>query len=94
MIFRIEFTRQAKRALDVELPQSVAAACAGFIFGALAENPHRVGKQLRPPHFPSYAARRGEFRVIYDIEEEKVVVTVINIRHRREVYRQPVITPS
>jgi mRNA interferase RelE/StbE len=87
--YRIAFTRQAKRALDVELPESVAAACAEFIYGVLAENPHRVGKQLTPPHYPSYAARRGDFRVIYDIEEEKVVVTVINVRHRRDVYRTP-----
>ena len=88
MTFRIAFTRQAKRALDVELPESVAAACAEFIYGALAENPHRVGKQLAPPHYPSYAARRGEFRVIYDIDEEGVVVTVVNIRHRRDIYRR------
>lgn len=86
MTFRIAFTRQAKRALDVQLPASVAAACAEFIYGVLAENPHRVGKQLTSPHYPSYAARRGDFRVIYDIEEETVVVTVVNIRHRRDAY--------
>lgn len=89
MIFRIAFTRQAKRALDVDLPESVAAACAEFIYGALAENPRRVGNQLAPPHYPRYAARRGEFRIIYEIHDDDVVVLVVDIRHRRVVYRRP-----
>lgn len=87
MTFRITFARQAKRALDLELPEAVAAACAEFIFGALAENPHRVGKQLGPPQYPAYSARRGDFRVIYEIRDEEVVVEVISVRHRRDAYR-------
>jgi mRNA interferase RelE/StbE len=85
--FRIELSRQAKRALAEELPESVASACREFIHGPLAENPHRVGKQLRKPYFPSYVARRGEFRVIYDIDGDKVLVLIVNIRHRRFIYR-------
>jgi mRNA interferase RelE/StbE len=85
--FRIELSRQAKRALAEELPKSVALACHEFIHGPLAENPYRVGKQLRKPHYPSYVARRGEFRVIYDINEDAVLVLIINIRHRRDIYR-------
>jgi mRNA interferase RelE/StbE len=87
--FRIAFTPQAKCALDVELPESVAAACAEFIYGPLAENPYRVGKQLAPPHFPRYAARRGDFRIIYEVRDDSLVVLVVNIRHRRDVYRTP-----
>jgi mRNA-degrading endonuclease RelE of RelBE toxin-antitoxin system len=87
MTFRIELSRQARRALADDLPEAIAAACRQFIHGPLAENPHRVGKQLRPPHYPSYAARRGDFRVIYDIKDEEVLVIVVNIRHRRDAYR-------
>jgi mRNA interferase RelE/StbE len=85
--FRIIFSRQAKRALDFELPESVAAACAEFIYGPLAANPYRVGKRLREPASVLYSARRGEFRVIYDIRDEEIVVEIIDIRHRRDVYR-------
>ena len=91
MTFRIELSRQARRALAEELPDVVAAACHEFIHGPLAENPRRVGKQLAPPHYPHYAryaARRGDFRVIYDIRDDEVVVLVVNIRHRRDVYRR------
>jgi mRNA interferase RelE/StbE len=86
--FRIELSRQAKRALAEGLPESVASACHEFIRGPLAENPYRVGKQLRKPYYPSYVARRGEFRVIYDIDEDEVLVLIINIRHRRDIYRR------
>jgi mRNA interferase RelE/StbE len=84
---RIIFSRQAKRALDFELPKSVAAACAGFIYGPLAENPYRVGKLLREPASLLYSARRGEFRVIFGIRDDEIIVEIIDSRHRRNVYR-------
>ncbi|KUI47412.1 plasmid stabilization protein [Mycobacterium sp. GA-1199] len=80
-------TRAAKRALTEELPESVAVACWEFIRGPLADNPHRVGKPLRDQLEGRYSARRGQFRVIYQIFEDRVVVRVIHITHRRDVYR-------
>ncbi|CAN5337385.1 type II toxin-antitoxin system mRNA interferase RelE [soil metagenome] len=87
MTYRIELTGAAKRALTNELPEAVAVACWEFIRGPLAKNPHRVGKPLRDQLAGRYSARRGEFRVIYSIFENRVVVRVIHIAHRRDVYR-------
>lgn len=87
MTYRIELTASAKRALEITLPEAAAIACWEFIRGPLAENPHRVGKALRDQLEGRHAARRGEFRVIYQIFEDRVVVRVINIDHRRDVYR-------
>ncbi|WP_137144129.1 type II toxin-antitoxin system RelE/ParE family toxin [Mycolicibacterium sp. CR10] len=87
MTCRIELTGAAKRALINELPEAVALACWEFIRGPLAENPHRVGKPLRDQLAGRYSARRGEFRVIYSIFEDRIVVRVIHIAHRRDVYR-------
>lgn len=64
----------------------MAAACAEFIFGSLAENPHRVGTPLRDELAGRYSARRGEFRVIYEIHDDRVLVRVITVRHRRDAY--------
>jgi mRNA interferase RelE/StbE len=86
--YRIELTKTARRALTKDLPESVAVACWEFIRGPLAENPHRVGKPLRDQLEGWHSARRGEFRVIYQIFEGRVVVRVINIRHRRDAYRR------
>ena len=87
MTYRIELTAAAKRALTDLLPEAVAVACWEFIRGPLAENPQRVGKPLRGQLEGRYSARRGQFRVIYQIFDERVVIRVIHIAHRRDTYR-------
>lgn len=87
MTFSVELTKAAKNALTNLLPESIAVACWEFIRGPLAENPHRVGKPLRDRLEGRYSARRGEFRVVYQIFDDRVVVRVIQIAHRRDVYR-------
>jgi mRNA interferase RelE/StbE len=87
VIYEIRLSRPARRALANELPEAVATACLEFIYRSLATEPYRVGNPLRPPATPHYAARRGQFRVIYDIRQEEVVVEEITIMHRRDVYR-------
>ena len=79
----IAWTPTAKRAL-VRLPEKVAAAVVEFVYGALAENPHRVGKPLRFELEGLHSARRGDFRIIYRIGEQ---VAIIAIEHRADVYR-------
>ncbi|MCB0975487.1 MAG: type II toxin-antitoxin system RelE/ParE family toxin [Actinobacteria bacterium] len=85
--YRVEVSASAKRALTDGLPEAAAIACWEFIRGPLSENPHRVGKRLRGPLEGSYSARRGEFRVIYRIWDDRVVVRVIHIAHRRDACR-------
>ena len=87
MTYEVVLSPGARRALSEELPEAVAAACFEFIYGPLAENPHRVGKPLRNELAGTYSARRGEFRVIYDIDDNRIRVEVISIRHRRDMYR-------
>jgi mRNA-degrading endonuclease RelE of RelBE toxin-antitoxin system len=76
-----------RRALAETLPEGVAAAAYEFITGPLLEQPHRVGKQLLLPLDDRFSARRGTYRVIYRIDDEAHVVTVVDIGHRRDVYR-------
>ena len=87
MTCRVTYTRTARRAIAEQLPAVVAAACVEFIGGALAANPQRVGKALRAPLDGLSSARRGEFRVIYRIDEGRLVVLVVAVQHRRDVYR-------
>ena len=86
MTFRVELTRRARRSLSEDLPEAVAAACWEFISGPLAADPHRVGKPLRDDLAGRHSARRGQFRVIYEIHEAVVLVRVIDVRHRRNAY--------
>jgi mRNA interferase RelE/StbE len=75
------------RALSESLPQAVAAAAYEFITGPLLADPHRIGKRLLPPMDDRFSARRGTYRVIYRIDDKARVVTVVDVAHRRDVYR-------
>lgn len=86
--YEVVFTRSARCALEIILPESVAAAAFEFIVGPLAGNPRRVGKPLREPLAPLYSARRGEYRVLYRIEDERLVIEIVTIEHRRDAYHR------
>lgn len=85
--YELVITPTARRQLSEALPEAVAFAAHEFITGALRDNPHRVGKQLRPPLDDRYSARRGTYRVIYQINDRRRVVTVLTVAARREAYR-------
>lgn len=86
--YEVVFTRTARRALEYELPEAVAAAAYEFIMGALREDPRRVGKPLREPLAPLYAARRGEYRILYRIIDRRLIIEVASITHRRDAYHR------
>jgi mRNA interferase RelE/StbE len=76
-----------RRALAETLPESVAAAAYEFMVGPLLSQPHRVGKRLLPPLDDRFSARRGTYRIIYRIDDGARVVTVVDVGHRRDIYR-------
>jgi mRNA interferase RelE/StbE len=86
MTYRLRVARSAARALTDSLPEPVAAAALEFVTGPLLENPHRVGKRLRPPLDGRYSARRGQYRIIYAIQSDDEVVVVLQVSHRSDAY--------
>lgn len=85
--YTLRTTPTVRRALAETLPEAVAAAPYEFITGPLLEQPRRIGKQLLPPLDDRFSARRGTYRVIYRIDDKARVVTVVDIGHRRDIYR-------
>jgi len=77
----------ARRQLTDQLPEPVAFAAYEFIIGPLLENPHRVGKRLRPPLDDRHSARRGTYRVLYRIDDTRRLVTVVGVVARADAYR-------
>jgi mRNA interferase RelE/StbE len=73
--------------IEPDLPEAVAAAAYEFITGPLLLDPHRIGKRLLPPLDDRFSTRRGTYRVIYRIDDKARVVTVVDVAHRRDVYR-------
>ncbi len=54
---------------------------------ALATNPRPVGCEKLAGH-DKYRVRQGNYRVLYTIEDDSLVVTVIAIGNRRDIYRR------
>jgi mRNA-degrading endonuclease RelE of RelBE toxin-antitoxin system len=84
--YRPAITARAARDL-ARLPEKIATACVEFIFGPLADNPHRLGKPLRDELAGSRSARRGDYRVIYAIREDHHRIDIEHIDRRNDVYR-------
>lgn len=85
--YRLEISGPAVRSLAEVLPAKVAAAAYAFITGPLLNNPRRVGKPLSPPLDPAWSARRGDYRVLYLIDNAARAVKVTAVRHRSDAYR-------
>ncbi len=85
--YDISWAPSAKRDLT-KLPEKVATAAVEFIYGGLATNPQRVGRELHLELSGLHSARRGDFRVVYRIDEERHCVVVEVIDHRADVYRR------
>ncbi|BCJ38752.1 toxin RelG [Actinocatenispora thailandica] len=85
--YRVRFQSSARRAISQRLPESVAAAVLEFCAGALAANPHRVGKPLFGPLTGCHGARRGTYRIVYRIDESAHTVHVLDVDHRADIYR-------
>ena len=85
--YELVVTPPARRALTDQLPESVAAAVVDFLTTALIVSPRRIGKPLRGELVGIWSARRGTYRVLYRVREDRREVVVVRIDHRRDVYR-------
>lgn len=86
--YKVRISRPAARILTERLPEKVATAVYEFITTTLPADPHRSGTQpLLAPFSGTWSARRGAYRVLYEIDEEERTVLVIAIEHRADAYR-------
>jgi len=85
--YQLRITGPAARALTGRLPEKISTAAYEFITTVLVGNPRRLGKQLLLPYAGTWSARRGTYRVLYEIDEDRRVVTVTAIDHRADAYR-------
>jgi mRNA interferase RelE/StbE len=84
--YDLRLTGPAKRQLH-RLSDNVAVAIVKFMLSALIENPYRVGGLLQRELAGFHSARRGAYRIVYEILEAERVVVVHRIDHRAHIYR-------
>jgi len=86
--YEIVVTAPAARAIRETLPEAVAFAVIDFITtGPLLDNPRRVGAALRNELEGVWSARRGTYRILYRIDDDRREVIVLRVGHRRDIYR-------
>lgn len=84
--YRVAAAGSAHRDLQ-RLSGKVATAIVEFITGPLANNPQRLSKPLRGDLDGYHSARRGDYRVVFRIDEDERSVVVVGIKHRAHIYR-------
>lgn len=85
MGYRIDFTSDARKHLAT-LPRKIQEQI-GRKIDALADNP-RPGQSKRLAGADYlYRVRSGDYRIVYQVEEEVVTVLIVRIGNRRDVYR-------
>jgi mRNA interferase RelE/StbE len=84
--FKVVFTATARRDLQ-RIPPRIVPAVIEFAFGDLALEPLRVGKALSRELNGRFGARRGPYRLIYEIDQEAGRVNILRVAHRSDVYR-------
>ena len=86
MSWNVEFAPAAVRSLE-RLPTKVATAVVEFVTTTLSVGPERMSKSLRGDLDGLRSARRGDYRVLFRLDEVTATLLVIRIAHRADAYR-------
>ena len=85
MPYRVEFTPKAERQLG-RLPPQAQDRLLPHI-RSLADEPRPSGARKLTAPTDLYRIRVGDYRVVYEIRDQVLLVLVVLVGHRREVYR-------
>ena len=87
MKYTVEYTKQAVRDLK-KLDRPTAALILGWIEKNLVgcDNPRIHGKELTANRSGQWRYRVGDYRILADIQDGKVLILILAAGHRREIY--------
>lgn len=88
MGWTIELSTSAARTLK-KLDRQTAVRIADFIDSRLngTDDPRRVGKALHATLKDFWSYRVGDYRLVCELQDTKVVILVVDIGHRSDIYR-------
>ena len=87
MTFKVELSKAAKKdlkKLDIQTSTLIINWLRKNLEGC--SNPRIHGKALVGNHAGKWRYRVGDYRLIADILDDKIIILVLNIGHRREIY--------
>jgi len=83
-VYRLDIEREARK--DLERLQGEVWRRVREALLALGDNPRPRGcVKLKDRN--GYRIRVGDYRILYDVDDERHTVTVLSVKHRREAYR-------
>lgn len=90
MVWKVELSEETSRQLDKLDPQ-IARRILKFLHERVArlENPRSIGEALRGSKLGEFWKYRvGDYRLICSIEDKRILILVLRVGHRREVYER------
>lgn len=84
-VYKIVIAPRAKKQID-SLPQDIKSRIGDVLINVIAKNPF-IGKALKAELKGLYSYRLGDYRIIYSILKRELIIQLIKVMHRREVYR-------
>ena len=87
MIYHVDFTKDALKFLK-KLDKHTALFLTAWIRKNLegCSNPRAHGKGLTANHSGQWRYRVGDYRLIADIQDDKVLILIVEIGHQRDIY--------
>ena len=84
-MYKITFSKKADKALR-RMPRNVAINIAEKI-KQLANDPEGMRNVKKLTNHPGYRLRVGDWRIVYTVDDNKLVIHVINVKIRGEAYK-------
>lgn len=83
--YRLEVKKSARKAL-LALPKTAVQAISRTI-DEFAENPYLPGCKKLSGADHTYRVRSGDYRVVYTVDNDILIIEVVKIGHRKDIYR-------
>jgi mRNA interferase RelE/StbE len=83
-LYKLNLPKRVQKSLDKLHPQERSVI--RLVLLQLKENPRPYDSQ-KLTGVPLWRIRKGDYRIVYNIDEKGKVITVVKIGHRREIYR-------
>lgn len=83
--YSIKYTKEAKKKIE-KLDKSIRLVIKKVI-ESLSSNPYK-GKPLSHELAGLYSLRTSDYRIIYRIKEKQLIIIVVTVGHRREIYKK------
>ena len=87
MIYHVEFAKAAQKELK-KMDRHTASIILGWIRKNLegCEDPRQHGKGLTANRSGQWRYRVGDYRLLAEIQEDKVIILILHVGHRSEIY--------